>query len=51
MKFKVKSNRTNTKCLGVLDQEIFDGVILAVFEGLIIFYYQNLTLDNAYSVK
>jgi hypothetical protein len=51
MKFKVESNGTNTKCLGVLDQEIFDGVILAVFEGLLIFYHQNLTLYNAYSVK
>ena len=51
MKFKVESNGTNTKCLDVLDQEIFDGAILAVFEGLLTFHHQNLTLYNAYSVK
>jgi hypothetical protein len=39
MKFKVESNDTNTKYLGVLDQEIFDGAILTVFKGLLTFYY------------
>jgi hypothetical protein len=39
MKFKVESNGANTKCLGVLDQEIFDGVILAVFKGLLTLYH------------
>jgi hypothetical protein len=51
MKFKVESSGTNTKCLHVLDQEIFDGAVLAVFEGLLIFHHQYLTLYNAYSVK
>jgi hypothetical protein len=51
MKFEAEFNDTNIKCFGALDQEIFDGVILAVFEGLLIFYHQNLTLYNAYSVK
>jgi hypothetical protein len=51
MKFKVESNGTNINCLHTLGQEIFDGVILTVFKELLIFNHQNLTLDNAYSVK